>query len=276
MADRIQQRRDTTARWAEYNPILLEGEPGYELDTDQYKLGDGEHAWNDLPYRGDPCLQQTGQSTTTPMSQKAVTDELNTINSKISAIASGAEVKLSLNVSCIYKNVATTVTITANATGITPETLKIIEDSLSGAVLQSGNNVKTLTANKTFTLTSNTKNLYGLATYQGLEFSGLVVLNARYPIYYGFGDSPEEVAIHENILSARVSAAATYNDTATADGQHFYILVPTDINALSNFTMGGAPYVMNSSIKDIGGVNYHIYESGAVYNSGATVSVVAS
>lgn len=80
MADRIQQRRDTKARWAEYNPILLEGELGYELDTDQYKLGDGEHAWNDLPYRGDPCLQQTGQSTTTPMSQKAVTDELELIN----------------------------------------------------------------------------------------------------------------------------------------------------------------------------------------------------
>lgn len=83
MADRIQQRRDTKARWAKYNPILLEGEPGYELDTDQYKLGDGEHAWNDLPYRGDPCLQQTGQSTTTPMSQKAVTEELNKINDNI-------------------------------------------------------------------------------------------------------------------------------------------------------------------------------------------------
>lgn len=80
MADRIQYRRDTVERWKQYNPILLEGEVGYELDTDQYKLGDGEHAWNDLPHRGDPCLQQTGQSTTTPMSQKAVTDELNIIN----------------------------------------------------------------------------------------------------------------------------------------------------------------------------------------------------
>lgn len=276
MADRIQHRRDTAERWKQYNPILLEGEVGYELDTDQYKLGDGEHAWNDLPYRGDPCLQQTGPSTTTPMSQKAVTDELNTINGKISAIASGAEVRLSLNVSCIYKNVATAVTITANVTGITPETLKIMEDSLSGTVLQSGNNVKTLTANKTFTLTSNTKNLFGLATYQGLEFSGSVTLNARYPIYYGFGSSPESVAVDANKLSARTSAAGTYNDTATADGQHFYILVPTDINALSNFTMGGAPYVMNSSTKSISGVNYSVYTSGAVYNSGATVSVVAS
>lgn len=276
MADRIQQRRDTKARWAEYNPILLEGELGYELDTDQYKLGDGEHAWNDLPYRGDPCLQQTGQSTTTPMSQKAVTDELNLINSKVEAIASGTEVTLSLDTSCIYKNVATMVKITANVKGVTPETLKITEDSLSGNVLQSGSNVRTLTASKAFTLSANSKTLYGLATYQGLEFSGSVVLNARYPIYSGFGNSPEEVAVQANILSARISAAGTYNNTATADGQHFYILVPTDINALSSFTMGGAPYVMNSSTKNIGGVNYRIYTSGAVYNSGATVSVTAS
>ena len=83
MADRIQQRRDTAARWSQYNPILLEGEVGYELDTDQYKVGDGEHTWNDLPYRGDPCLQQTGTSTTTPMSQKAVTDELELLDNNI-------------------------------------------------------------------------------------------------------------------------------------------------------------------------------------------------
>lgn len=76
MADRIQQRRDTKARWASFNPILLEGEVGYELDTDQYKVGDGVHAWNSLPYRGDPCLNQLGNSTTTPISQKVSTEEI--------------------------------------------------------------------------------------------------------------------------------------------------------------------------------------------------------
>lgn len=276
MADRIQQRRDTAARWAQYNPILLEGEPGYELDTDQYKIGDGEHAWNDLPYRGDPCLQQKGTSTTTPMSQKAVTDELNALDGKLSALASGAEVSLSLNVACIYKEVATSVTVTANVSGITPETLKIMEDSLSGNVLKSGSNVRTLTASKAYVLSTNSKALYGLATYQGLEFSGSVVLNARYPIYSGFGNSPEEVAVDANKLSARVSAAGTYNNTATADGQYFYILVPTDINALSSFTMGGTPYVMTTSSVSISGISYRVYRSGAVYNNGATVSVTAS
>ena len=76
MADRIQQRRDTAARWTQFNPILLEGETGYELDTDQYKVGDGVNAWNSLPYRGDPCVDQIGSSQTTPMSQAATTREL--------------------------------------------------------------------------------------------------------------------------------------------------------------------------------------------------------
>lgn len=53
MADRIQLRRDTKANWESYNPILLEGEPGHVLDDPNlYKMGDGVHAWNDLPYRG--------------------------------------------------------------------------------------------------------------------------------------------------------------------------------------------------------------------------------
>ena len=75
MADRIQVRRDTAARWLQYNPILLEGEQGFETDTDQYKMGDGVHTWDELPYRGGPFLQQRGNSTTGAMSQDAVTKE---------------------------------------------------------------------------------------------------------------------------------------------------------------------------------------------------------
>lgn len=52
MADRMQFRRDTAANWTAYNPILLEGELGFVLGTQHYKLGDGIHAWNDLELRG--------------------------------------------------------------------------------------------------------------------------------------------------------------------------------------------------------------------------------
>nr|DAP15220.1 MAG TPA: hyaluronidase [Caudoviricetes sp.] len=76
MADRIQQRRDAAARWAQYNPILLEGEVGYVTDDpNQYKIGDGVHTWNELPLRGfDGTLVHTlGNSQTAAMSQKGVT-----------------------------------------------------------------------------------------------------------------------------------------------------------------------------------------------------------
>lgn len=43
-------KRGTAARWAELNPILAAGEPGFVYDTNRLKIGDGKTAWNDLPY----------------------------------------------------------------------------------------------------------------------------------------------------------------------------------------------------------------------------------
>lgn len=46
-------RRGTTSAWEAANPILAYGEPGYEKDTGKLKIGDGIHAWNELPYLTD-------------------------------------------------------------------------------------------------------------------------------------------------------------------------------------------------------------------------------
>ena len=51
---RIQLRRGSAAFWADENPILRSGEPGYERDTRRLKLGDGVTPWRDLPYFGGP------------------------------------------------------------------------------------------------------------------------------------------------------------------------------------------------------------------------------
>jgi hypothetical protein len=50
MAFRIQIRRDTSEKWAINNPILLDGEIGYETNTTYMKIGDNVTYWNDLPY----------------------------------------------------------------------------------------------------------------------------------------------------------------------------------------------------------------------------------
>jgi hypothetical protein len=50
MANRIQLRRDTADNWTRVNPILDDGEPGLEIDTNKVKYGDGNTAWADLDY----------------------------------------------------------------------------------------------------------------------------------------------------------------------------------------------------------------------------------
>jgi hypothetical protein len=47
---RFKLRRDTAANWTEANPILAEGEMGYETDTNKMKIGNGTKAWKDLSY----------------------------------------------------------------------------------------------------------------------------------------------------------------------------------------------------------------------------------
>lgn len=44
---------------------------------DQYKVGGGSKKFSELPYQGLPCLQELGDSTTSPLSQKAITDWIN-------------------------------------------------------------------------------------------------------------------------------------------------------------------------------------------------------
>lgn len=52
-------RRDTAAQWSSMNPILLEGEPGFETDTNKLKIGDGFTSWNSLAYFGGESLAAT-------------------------------------------------------------------------------------------------------------------------------------------------------------------------------------------------------------------------
>lgn len=47
---KIKFRRDISSEWEKFNPILSDGEPGYESDTKKVKIGDGETRWLELDY----------------------------------------------------------------------------------------------------------------------------------------------------------------------------------------------------------------------------------
>ena len=53
MSTQIKMRRGTAAAWTAANPILSEGEPGFETDTGLEKIGDGVTKWAALLYTTD-------------------------------------------------------------------------------------------------------------------------------------------------------------------------------------------------------------------------------
>lgn len=52
MPQRMQIRRGTAAEWTSANPVLADGEMGFERGTNKIKFGDGVTAWNSLVYAG--------------------------------------------------------------------------------------------------------------------------------------------------------------------------------------------------------------------------------
>lgn len=96
------------------------------------------------------------------------------------------------------------------------------------------------------------------------------------PIYYGFGTTETDIAIAANKLSPRLSASGTYAKTSAKDDVNFIILAPKTLPKLNNFSMGGAPFVMETSSVTINGKDYYMYKSGAIYMNGTTLNVQAN
>jgi hypothetical protein len=82
MADIIQIRRGTAAQWSTANPVLADGELGFETDTKKGKLGNGITAWNSLTYSftgqsssvADQIIAATAKTTLADADQFGITD----------------------------------------------------------------------------------------------------------------------------------------------------------------------------------------------------------
>ena len=81
MAFRVQIRRDTTLNWNTNDPILLDGEFGYETDTGRYKIGNGIDIWSDLIYSLVGITGPTGGSGPTgPTGPAGPTGSINIVS----------------------------------------------------------------------------------------------------------------------------------------------------------------------------------------------------
>lgn len=96
----IQLRRGTAAQWTTANPVLLEGEFGWETDTGEFKIGNGTSTWTALGYWISDVAGHTH-----PMSQIS---DASTLGKTLLAVADAAAARTAIGAGTSSLTIGTT------------------------------------------------------------------------------------------------------------------------------------------------------------------------
>lgn len=244
-----------------------------DVDEALAKKADKETMNTELAKKFDKVsvVQETGTATDKVMSQKVVTDNFTELQNTVFPL----EVSLSLDKPLLEytgseQSIKATYSIKRKGSPVTPTALALsVDGSLVGIDVKQANTV-TIKVNK-----EGETQIILTAKHGDLVKTATSKVTMVLPIYYGFGITETDIAIAANKLSPRLSASGTYAKTSAKDDVNFIILAPKTLPKLTNFTMGGAPFVMETSSVTINGKDYYMYKSGGVYMSGTTVRVLA-
>lgn len=142
MANKIQIRRGTAASATLSNPILAQGEIGYETDTVKFKIGDGTTAWNSLAYANTNAAELAAAITalTTSIATKAPKDLVIACSDETTALTAGTakvtfRMPYAMTVSAVRASLATTqtsgsiLTVDINDSGATILSTKLTIDN---------------------------------------------------------------------------------------------------------------------------------------------------
>lgn len=245
-----------------------------DVDEALAKKADKETMNTELAKKFDKVsvVQETGTATDKVMSQKVVTDNLTELQNTVFPL----EVSLSLDKPLLEytdseQSIKATYSIKRKGSPITPTALALsVDGSLVSIDVKQADTV-TVKVNK-----EGETQIILTAKHGDLVKSASSKVTMVLPIYYGFGTTETDIAIAANKLSPRLSASGTYAKTSAKDDVNFIILAPKTLPKLNNYTMGGAPFVMETSSVTINGKDYYMYKSGAIYMTGATLNVQAN
>lgn len=245
-----------------------------DVDEALAKKADKETMNTELAKKFDKVsvVQETGTATDKVMSQKVVTVNLTELQNTVFPL----EVSLSLDKPLLEytgseQSIKATYSIKRKGSPITPTALALsVDGSLVSIDVKQADTV-TIKVNK-----EGETQIILTAKHGDLVKSATSKVTMVLPIYYGFGTTETDIAIAANKLSPRLSASGTYAKTSAKDDVNFIILAPKTLPKLTNFTMGGAPFVMETSSVTINGKDYYMYKSGAIYMTGATLNVQAN
>lgn len=199
---RIKPRRDTAANWSSANPVLQDGEIGYDTTNKQFKIGDGTTSWNSLAF-----------STETPTGAQSKADTAE--SDAIAAAAADAASQVSTHAA---------LTATHGATGAIVGTTN--SQTLTSKTIDGNSNTLTVLNNQTTATASATASTIVLRDSNSDTAINQITLgadpsNAMHAVTKQYADNISAgIHAHEAVKAATTSnLSATYaNGTSDASG----------------------------------------------------------
>jgi hypothetical protein len=246
MAIRMQQRRGTAEQWTLANPILAEGEVGFEIDNNQFKLGDGVNRWDDLSYFRNSNDVDEILEDFIPLSEKGEANGVATLDVDGQVPAdqlANATVDLSAYATETYVDTAVT-----NLVASAPETLDTLNE-LAAALGDDANFATTVT-----------NSIATKAPTESPTFTGTV--SGVTKTHVGLGnvdntsdaDKPVSTAT-QTALNGKANTSHTHNQseliTTVSDKSAGYTILATDKNSIIRST-GSAITITIANVLAIG------------------------
>ena len=161
MAIPIQLRRGTAATWTSVNPILAQGEAGFETDTNKIKMGNGSSVWTALAYTIDSSgsVSDVTYNASTWDGVTAIAPSKNAVRDKIEALDAAKQ-----PLSTVLTNTTASFTtasesklagVAAGATANSSDATLLARSNHTGT--QSADTLTDGTTNKAFLATERTK-----------------------------------------------------------------------------------------------------------------------
>ena len=283
MSVRIQMRRGTTSEWNSADPILNEGEIGYNSTLYSFKIGDGETVWSELDYyqaAADITPNEIGAIASTEKDAAdgvAILDGSRNVVTALSVVFEGATAN----------DFETLLTVTEPASDITlslpnaTDTLvgRATTDTLTNKSISGTTNTLSNIGNSALTNSAITINGSSVSLGESINIGDITGVTAGTGLSGGGSSGDVTLSIDTSVTADLTTAQTLTNKTLTSPSVGTSLTTASTSFDLLNTTAttvnfaGGASTISIGSVTSTTTINDSLVVTGNLTVNGTTTTI---
>lgn len=283
MSVRIQMRRGTSSEWNDADPILNEGEIGYNSTLASFKIGDGESLWSELDYYQAAASITPNEIGAIASTEKdaadgvAILDGNRNVVTALSVVFEGATAN----------EFETLLTVTEPASDITlslpnaTDTLvgRATTDTLTNKSISGATNTLSSIGNDSLTNSSITINGSSVSLGGSISIGDITAVSAGTGLSGGGSSGDVTLSIDTSITADLTTAQTLTNKTLTSPSVGTSLTTASTSFDLLNTTAttvnfaGGASTISIGSVTSTTTINDSLIVTGNLTVNGTTTTI---